>query len=69
MGAIATLGAARRFSEPSRLAYRRGGWLYVAGGDGAVSVVNVLRRRPYRVDAVVTRGRDGGLAAAEQVVE
>jgi DNA-binding beta-propeller fold protein YncE len=68
-GSIATLGPPGRFSAPSRLAYRRGGWLYVADSDGAVAVVNVLGRRPLRVDAVVTRGRRGDALTVAQAVE
>ena len=56
-GAIATVGARGRFSAPSRLAYRPGGWLYVVDDKGAVTVVNVSRGRPIQVAEVMTRGR------------
>ena len=51
---ISTVGAPQRFSAPSRLAYRRGGWLYVVD-DGAVTVVNVTRGRPIHLAAAITR--------------
>ena len=31
-------------AAPSRLAYRRGGWLYVVDDEGAVTIVNVVSR-------------------------
>jgi sugar lactone lactonase YvrE len=68
-GSITTLGPPGRFGAPSRLAYRRGGWLYIADSDGAVDVVNVLGRRPLRVDAVVTRGRRDDALRPEQAVQ
>ena len=52
---ISTVGAPQRFSAPSRLAYRRGGWLYVVD-EGAVTVVNVSRGRPIHLaTAAMTR--------------
>jgi hypothetical protein len=54
---IATVGAPGRFSAPSRLAYRPGGWLYVVDDKGAVTVVNVSRGRPMQVAGVITRGQ------------
>jgi hypothetical protein len=56
-GTISTVGARGRFSAPSRLAYRRGGWLYVVDDKGAVTVVNVSRGRPIQVAEVMTRGQ------------
>ena len=56
-GDISTVGAPGRFSAPSRLAYRRGGWLYVVDDKGAVTVVNVSRGRPIQVAGVMTRGQ------------
>ena len=56
-GDISTVGAPGRFSAPSRLAYRRGGWLYVVDDKGAVTVVNVSRGRPIQVAGVITRGQ------------
>jgi hypothetical protein len=45
-GVIGTLGLPRQFREPSRLAYRSGGWLYVASDTGSISAVNVNKGRP-----------------------
>jgi DNA-binding beta-propeller fold protein YncE len=56
-GDISTVVAPGRFSAPSRLAYRRGGWLYVVDDKGAVTVVNVSRGRPIQVAGVITRGQ------------
>ncbi len=56
-GIISTLGGTRRFTTPSRLAYRPGGWLYVASDSGDVTAVNVLKRRPLEVAAVKGRVR------------
>lgn len=68
-GLISTVGS-QRFTAPSRLAYRRGGRLYVVDGEGTVTVLNVSGSRPVQVAALITRGRrDNVLAAAAQVVE
>jgi GT2 family glycosyltransferase len=40
-GRIATVPGLDRFTSPSRLAMRPGGWLYVANDNGAVTAVNV----------------------------
>jgi len=45
-GVIGTLGLPRQFRAPSRLAYRSGGWLYVASDTGSISAVNVNKGRP-----------------------
>jgi hypothetical protein len=69
-GLIATVGPAQQFNGPSRLAYRRGGWLYVVDGEGTVTVINVSKGRPIQVAALVTRGRrENVLAAAAAAVE
>jgi sugar lactone lactonase YvrE len=51
-GRIETLGEPGRFSAPSRLAYRAGGWLYVASGGGSVTALNVAKGRPYQVATI-----------------
>jgi glycosyltransferase involved in cell wall biosynthesis len=56
-GAISTVGAPGRFSAPSRLAYRPGGWLYVVDDKGAVTVVNVSRGRPIQVAGGIKDGQ------------
>ena len=56
-GVISTLGAPKQFPTPSRLAYRPGGWLYVASDTGAVTAVNVNRGRPYQLATVAHRTR------------
>jgi len=56
-GDISSVGTPGRFSAPSRLAYRQGGWLYVVDDKGAVTVVNVSRGRPIQVAGVITRGQ------------
>src|SRR3954452_12460290 len=56
-GVISTLGAAKQFPTPSRLAYRSGGGLYVASDTGAVTAVNVNRGRPYQLATVARRPR------------
>jgi GT2 family glycosyltransferase/sugar lactone lactonase YvrE len=70
-GAISTVGHPMwRFSAPSRLAYRRGGWLYVASHDGTLTVVNVSRARPAQVATVGTGGRSGDeVAVASRTVQ
>jgi DNA-binding beta-propeller fold protein YncE len=69
-GAISTVGAPGRFSAPSRLAYRPGGWLYVVDDKGAVTVVNVSRGRSIQVAGVITRGpRHDVVALAGRAVE
>jgi GT2 family glycosyltransferase len=54
-GVISTLGAPKQFPAPSRLAYRVGGWLYVASDSGAVTAVNVNKGRPYQLATVAHR--------------
>jgi hypothetical protein len=56
-GIISTVGGPRRFTTPSRLAYRTGGWLYVASDSGDVTAINVLKGRPLEVAAVARRVR------------
>ena len=51
-GIIATLGEPGRFIAPSRLAYRSGGWLYVASDDGSMTAVNVTRGQPYLIATI-----------------
>jgi sugar lactone lactonase YvrE len=48
-GVITTLGLPRHIRMPSRLAYRPGGWLYVASDTGTVSAVNVNKGRPFEL--------------------
>jgi len=48
-GVINTVALPRQFRSPSRLAYRSGGWLYVASDTGTVSVVNVNKGHPYEL--------------------
>ena len=55
-GVISTLGAPGRFIAPSRLAYRAGGWLYVASENGSVTAVDVVKGHPYQV-ATIARPR------------
>jgi len=62
-GDISTVGARGRFSAPSRLAYRRGGWLYVVDSKGAVTVVNVSRARPIQVAGVMPRSQRHDIVA------
>jgi sugar lactone lactonase YvrE len=52
-GGITTVGT-RRFTAPSRLAYRSGGWLYVVD-ERAVTVVNVSRGRTMQLASAITR--------------
>ena len=54
-GLITTLGAPHQFAAPSRLAYRPGGWLYIANDRGEVTTVNV-NKSPYEV-ATLARQR------------
>ena len=69
-GAISTVGAPGRFSAPSRLAYRPGGWLYVVDDRGAVTVVNVSRGRSMQVAGVIPRNpRHDVVALAGRAVE
>ena len=64
------MGAPGRFSAPSRLAYRQGGWLYVVDDKGSVTIVNVSRGRPIQVAGVITRGqRQAIVSLAGQVIE
>jgi DNA-binding beta-propeller fold protein YncE len=53
-GSISTVGAPRRFKSPSRLAYRRGGWLYVVD-ERAITVVNTSRGRTIQMASAITR--------------
>jgi hypothetical protein len=56
-GVISTLGAAGRFIAPTRLAYRAGGWLYVASESGAVTAVNVVKGQPFQLATIAWRMR------------
>jgi hypothetical protein len=56
-GLISTLAEPGRFSKPSRLAYRKGGWLYVASEDGPLTAVHVDKGQPYRVATLPPRAR------------
>ncbi len=56
-GVISTLGEPGRFKAPSRLAYRTGGWLYVASERGAITAVNVEKGHPYQIATVARRAR------------
>jgi sugar lactone lactonase YvrE len=56
-GSISTVRATGRFRSASRLAYLRGGWLYVMDERGAVTLVNTSRGQPVQVAAVMTRGQ------------
>ena len=56
-GRIETVGEPGRFSAPSRLAYRAGGWLYVASGGGSVTALNVAKGHPYQIATVARRTR------------
>jgi hypothetical protein len=56
-GRIETLGKPGRFSAPSRLAYRVGGWLYVASGVGSVTALNVAKGQPYQIATIARRTR------------
>jgi len=51
-GVISTLGAPGRFVTPSRLAYRAGGWLYVASENGSLTAVDVVKGHPYQVATI-----------------
>jgi hypothetical protein len=62
-GDISSVSTPGRFSAPSRLAYRQGGWLYVVDDKGAVTVVNVSRGRPIQVAGVITRGQRNGMVS------
>jgi GT2 family glycosyltransferase/sugar lactone lactonase YvrE len=67
-GEISTVGTPRRFKAPSRLAYRRGGWLYVVD-EGAVTVVNVSRGRTIQMAAAMTRSpRDEMVVLSDRAV-
>jgi sugar lactone lactonase YvrE len=52
-GRISTVAGLDRFTSPSRLAMRPGGWLYVANDAGAVTAVNV-NKPPFQL-AIVPR--------------
>lgn len=54
-GLVSTLGRARRFDAPSRLAYRAGGWLYVASDTGTITTVNLLKEPPYELATATVR--------------
>jgi GT2 family glycosyltransferase/sugar lactone lactonase YvrE len=54
-GEISTLWTPKPFVSPSRLAYRTGGWLYVASDTGAVTAINVNKGRPYQLADIVHR--------------
>jgi GT2 family glycosyltransferase/sugar lactone lactonase YvrE len=56
-GSISTVRATGRFRSASRLAYLRGGWLYVMDDKGAVTLVNTSRGEAVQVAAVMTRGQ------------
>ena len=56
-GIVSTIGGPRRFITPSRLAYRSGGWLYVASDSGSVTAVNVTKGRPYQIATAARRIR------------
>jgi sugar lactone lactonase YvrE len=56
-GSISTLRANGRFRSAARLAYLRGGWLYVMDDRGAVTLVNASRGQAVQVAAVMTRGQ------------
>jgi hypothetical protein len=55
-GSISTVRATGRFRSAARLAYLRGGWLYVMDDRGAVTLVNTSRGQAVQVAAVMTRG-------------
>jgi DNA-binding beta-propeller fold protein YncE len=67
-GSISTLGDVRRFDAPGRLAYRSGGWLYVASRDG-VSIVSVSRSRSLQLASVTPRVRRSAVIAIADVVQ
>jgi GT2 family glycosyltransferase len=52
-GVISTLGEPGRFIAPTRLAYRSGGWLYVASENGVVTAVNVAKGQPYQIATMI----------------
>jgi streptogramin lyase len=58
-GSISTLGPRQHFTAPSRLAYRPGGWLYVASENGSMTVVNLSKAGPLRVGTVASRAPAG----------
>jgi GT2 family glycosyltransferase/sugar lactone lactonase YvrE len=66
-GDISTVGTPRRFKAPSRLAYRRGGWLYVVD-EGAVTVVNVSRGRTIQLAAMTGTQRHEMAVLSNRVV-
>jgi len=45
-GRISTVPGLEKFTSPSRLAMRPGGWLYVANDTGTVTAVNVNKTPP-----------------------
>jgi len=51
-GRISTVPGLERFSSPSRLAMRPGGWLYVANDIGEVTAVNVNKVPPFQLATV-----------------
>jgi DNA-binding beta-propeller fold protein YncE len=53
-GGISTVGATGRFTAPSRLAYRSGGWLYVVD-ERAITVVNLWRGRTIQMATAIAR--------------
>jgi GT2 family glycosyltransferase/sugar lactone lactonase YvrE len=57
MGVISTLGTPGRFTAPSRLAYRAGGWLYVASETGSVTAFDVVKRHRYLVATIARPAR------------
>ncbi len=57
-GIVSTVGEPGRFTAPSRLAYRAGGWLYVASDDGSVTAFNVAKVHPYQRGTIAWRGRN-----------
>jgi hypothetical protein len=51
-GRISTVPGLERFTSPSRLAMRPGGWLYVANDIGEVTAVNVNKEPPFQLATV-----------------
>jgi O-antigen biosynthesis protein len=68
-GGISTVESPRRFSAPSRLAYRSGGWLYVLDEVGAVTVVNVSRGRTIQMAAATRTPRQETVVFARQRIQ
>ena len=51
------LASPAQFTAPSRLAYRAGGWLYVASERGSVTAFNVVKGHPYQIATIARRAR------------